>query len=162
MINQSVHSAVIPLQYKSAVIKPVAKIPHPLEPADHHRTSSVENGWARSGSNVHLLGVPEDWNIEMHRLIADQCASCPSESTCTEPVIMMLQQLSRLHTNENVSIIPLDCSKTSMRSSSHRWKTKLVRMDITHNINKLRVICLLARQHVKSWLARYRELQLWA
>jgi len=41
LVNLSINSAIIPEQWKTAIIRPVAKVPHPVEPSDYRPISVV-------------------------------------------------------------------------------------------------------------------------
>ena len=41
LVNLSINSVIIPEQWKTAIIRPVAKVPHPVEPSDYGPISVV-------------------------------------------------------------------------------------------------------------------------
>ena len=155
LINQSVLSAAVPLQWKTAVIKPVPKIHHPQEPADF-RPISIAPILSRMVERlvVQTYIYPAFQSDEMHSLLADQCAFRPTGST-TAALIMILQKLTDLlDTNDYVTIIALDFSKAfdTVRHSS--LAAKLARLEIPDNVYNWLVDYLLGRQHATKFAGK--------
>ena len=119
----------VPLQWKTAVIKPVPKIHHPQEPADF-RPISIAPILSRMVERlvVQTYIYPAFQSDEMHSLLADQCAFRPTGST-TAALIMILQKLTDLlDTNDYITVIALNFSKAFDTVEHSSLAAKLARL----------------------------------
>jgi len=112
IVNSSVLQSCVPLQWKTAVIYPVPKIPKPTSPVDY-RPISVVPILSRIVECiiVHSYLYPALLTTPLVENIKEQFAFRPTGST-TAAVIDLLQNISTmLQSNEYVLIISLDLSK---------------------------------------------------
>src|SRR6218665_2279004 len=148
LVNLSINSAIIPEQWKTAIIRPVAKVPHPVEPSDY-RPISVVPVLSRMVERlvVQTYIYPAFEDDAMRSNLQDQYAFCPTGST-TAAIIAILQTVSDLlNTNDYVIIIALDFSKAFDTVRHSTLASKLAQLQVPDNIYNWLVEYLMERKH---------------
>src|SRR6218665_651386 len=112
LINLSIKQSTVPVQWKTAVIRPVAKVTNPQSPSDY-RPISIVPVLSRMVERqiVQTYIYPAFQSTSMKPLLTDQFAFRPTGST-TAALIVILQHVNNLlKTNPYVSLTSLDFTK---------------------------------------------------
>lgn len=121
MINQSLSTGVVPIQWKTAYILPVAKIAAPLHPSDY-RPISITSVLSRITERI----IVRDYiypSLQSHHPgldFSDQFAFQPTASTTAALIRLLHTITNHLHSNPFVIVYALDFSKAfdSVRHSA--------------------------------------------
>jgi len=156
VINLSISSSTVPLQWKSAVIHPIPKISQPTDPSDL-RPISVLPIFSRL-TEKHIVKTilnPALFTLPRHLDIRNQFAYRPTGST-TALLISMLSHITELlKTNCFVHIISFDYSKAFDTIQHKAVAAKLATIDIPDVIYNWIINYLEDRKHVTYYNNNY-------
>ena|SRR6218665_170773 len=111
LLTLSTHLSHLPLQWKTAVIHPVPKVPKPTSPVDWPISVVAILSRIIEHFIVHSYFYPALQSTPLAKDIKDQFAFRPMGSTTTAVIDLLQQTSTMLESNEYVLIISLDFSK---------------------------------------------------
>jgi len=148
LFKKSIGEASVPVQWKTAHITPVPKVPNPSDPSDF-RPISIIPIIARTLEKLIIKHIfyPTYLISEVAHSISDQFAFRPSGST-TAALIHILNDLSQLSTSYSyVHIIALDFSKAFDTVRHSTLMNKLASLPLTDSVYNWLVDNLNSRHH---------------
>src|SRR6218665_2712281 len=112
LINLSIKKSTVPVQWKTAVIRPVAKVANPQSPSDY-RPISIVPVLSRMVERqiVQTFIYPAFQSTSMKPLLMDQFAFRPTGSTIAALIVILQHVNNLLKTNPYVSLTSLDFTK---------------------------------------------------
>jgi Reverse transcriptase (RNA-dependent DNA polymerase) len=148
LINFSVQTSHVPIQWKSAIIHPVPKVDLPVTPADY-RPISIVSILSRLVEReiVQTYMYPAFCSPPTSYLLDDQYAFRPSGSTTAAIISMLHHVTSFLQTEDHVALVCLDFSKAFDTVRHSVLAQKLSKLDLPDNIYNWLVEFLQGRSH---------------
>ena len=151
LINLSFAEGIVPLQWKSAVIHPLPKIPQPKTNSDL-RPISVVPILSRISERIVVKDFinPSIWHLPPHLDLINQFAYRPTSST-TAALIAIFQTITDLLvTNPYVHCITFDYSKAFDTLSHSSVASSLANVDLPDHIYNWIIDYLFPRTHVTT------------